>query len=229
MIIQYEDSDVLVIDKPAGMACFDGKSSLPTLEEYLQHEFPELESIPEHGICHRLDNNTSGLVLVAKNEKYHDDFRERFQKHEIPKTYLALVLGQVHETLNIDFPIAHHPTKKNRMLVCQTESEQKKWKGRAAHTSAKILSHFQDYTLLEITITSGVRHQIRVHLNSIGHPIAGDHLYQGGKRQTEDYLELNRHFLHASYLGFEHPSHKKFIKVYSELPPDLQEALDQAL
>jgi len=232
--ILHEDEALLVVNKPAG---------LPTLSdpdkktESLAHEIlithPELSSIPEYGIAHRLDNDTSGIICIGKTAVAYDKIRTQFSQGMAKKEYVALVSGTAPESGNIDNPIAHHPKKKKKMVVCESESRASELKGREAHTSFVALKDYTyphngesfPYTLLSVSISTGVRHQIRAHMSWIGLPIAGDRLYQNPARRAEDTLPLKRHFLHAGKIELVHPTTGSMISFECELPADLRKIL----
>lgn len=237
--IIYEDQDLLVIDKPAGMPTISLKEGeRGTLAEWLLAQLPAQAGIgpgrTEAGLVHRLDNDSSGIILAAKNEPAYANLREQFRQGKAQKEYLALVVGHPPEAGSIDFPIAHHPRKKKKMVVCESEARAEAWGGRPATTKFSLLHRYTLsqaersalYALLRVTITTGVRHQIRVHLASLGYPIAGDRLYQSPKKRAADILKLDRHLLHAHRLTFSHPSTGKTTTHTSPLPHNLQKALD---
>ncbi|MDP2600785.1 MAG: pseudouridine synthase [Deltaproteobacteria bacterium] len=192
--ILYEDDFLLALDKPAGVpSCGEG-----SVEEKLGFK-----------LVHRLDNNTSGILIAAKNDVAFEKLRAIWKTPRVIKKYTALVLGKTPESGIIDTPIAHHPRKKKKMMPGGKKS-------RPAQTHFKTLRHFKNYSLLELQITTGVRHQIRIHLASIGHPIAGDKLYQKAKKHPMDTLDLKRHFLHLSAVELLHH------RFHSPLPEDLK-------
>lgn len=209
--INYEDQDVLVIEKPAGIPCLPAKgSSSTTLYDMIIRARPSQKNIKEAGLVHRLDNDTSGVMLAAKTEKAYEHLREQFDEGKVLKEYVALVVGNPPAKGTIEDPIAHHPRKKKKMIVSKN--------GRPASTKFKVIKRFgKKYALLRVEIRTGVRHQIRVHLASMGFPIAGDRLYQNPGKRSEDVLPLKRHFLHASKIGFEHPGTNERIELSSIL------------
>lgn len=229
----YEDNDLLVVEKPAGTPTLPEKGGIsPTLADLLIHDHPELAKLPDVGITHRLDNDTSGLVIVAKSFAIYDALRKVFHEGTIEKEYTALVLGHPNDEGTIDLPIAHHPRKTKKMIVCENPARAEELKGREAKTMYRVLKRFlrypmTPYALLSLTMTAGVRHQLRIHLAHLGFPIAGDRLYQNITKQKQDLLPLKRHFLHASRISFAHPSTGKRLSFASELPPDLSEVLGQ--
>lgn len=224
--ILWQDEHALVVNKSAGVASLPlAGSELPNLGEALAEQFSELKSIPDFGLCHRLDNDTSGCVLIARNEKTHQFFRQAFQTQKVRKFYQALVLGCLDGEDSIDFPIAHHPRKAHKMLVCLTPEKAEVNKARPALTRFRTLKTYAEHSLLELEIVTGVRHQIRAHLSYIGHPIIGDLLYQKPLEREQDQLKLERLFLHACELRFPQPNGKPQTIVKSALPDDLSKIL----
>ncbi len=214
--IIYEDDDLLVVDKPAGLAVHPapGHPSHTLVNAVLSH-LPELADISDSlrpGIVHRLDKDTSGVMLVAKNEQARLDLMQQFEAHSVAKTYLVLVKGHLTpEDGIIDAPIGRDPRNRKRMAVVA--------EGRAARTRYHVIKYMDDYTLLEVRTETGRTHQIRVHLLAIGYPVVGDIVY--GVKSAH----LSRQFLHACRLGFKLPSSGEYVEFTSELPPDLAQAL----
>lgn len=217
--ILYSDENIIVVNKPAGMVvhpAFGHRQG--TLVNALLAHFPEL-SPPENekdrpGIVHRLDKDTSGLLVVARNEKARRDLQAQFKERRVEKKYLALVEGRLSPPQGrIEAPIGRDRRHRKRMAVLKD--------GHPARTSYHVLEYFSQNTLLEITPETGRTHQIRVHLAFIKHPIAGDRVY-GPRRQ-----KLERPFLHASLLGFHDPSNGKYVEFRADLPPELQKVLEK--
>ncbi len=221
LVILYEDADIIAIDKPAGMVVHPavGHSSGTLVNAILWH-FPDLEGVGEGGrpgIVHRLDKDTSGIILVAKNPQAHRHLQAQFKDRTIEKTYLALVHGHVSpEQGLIDAPIGRHQRHRKRMAVVPAA------KGREARTEYEVLAFYDANTLVAAHPLTGRTHQIRVHFASIGHPVVGDAVY--GRR---DVYKLGRHFLHAHRIRFRRPADDEWIELESPLPPDLQTLLDQ--
>ena len=215
----YEDEDVIVVDKPAGLVVHPAAGhEQGTLVNALLGRHPELAGIAgtiRPGIVHRLDKDTSGLMVVAKNDRAQASLSDQLKNREVVKRYLALVVGALSpEEGTIDAPIGRDPHERKRMAVTHT--------GRPARSHFRILRHFgDDYSLVEVTLETGRTHQIRVHFAAVGHPVVGDHVY--GKRVPF----LARQFLHAAALGFRLPGTGQPIELTSDLPPDLRQALDQ--
>ena len=234
--IIHEDDSLLVVDKPAGAPSASLKSGEEgTVAAWLLKLHPEQGSLPkgelEAGLVNRLDNETSGIIVAARTLDAYEKLRSQFADGSARKEYAALIVGHAPDAWAIDAPIAHHPNKKRKMVACESEERAREWKGRRASTRLKTLERYEfegsEYTLVSIGISTGVRHQIRVHLAHIGHPIAGDGIYRNPKKQAEDPLKLDKHFLHASRLTIAHPTSGKPVTFESPLPEDLQSALNR--
>ena len=217
--ILYEDDDLLVIDKPAGLTVHPapGHPEHNLVNAVLSHlsSLPDAADASRPGIVHRLDKDTSGVMLVAKNNMAQANLSDQFKKHAVMKVYLALVKGRMGtEEGIIEAPIGRDPRYRKRMAIA-SES-----RGRPARTHYRVVRYIDGYTLLEVMPQTGRTHQIRVHLSAIGYPVVGDATY-GIKSPY-----LPRQFLHASRLGFRLPSSGEYAEFKSELPPDLQQALN---
>ena len=216
--ILYEDDDLLVVDKPAGLTVHPapGHPGHTLVNAILSH-FPHLADISDSlrpGIVHRLDKDTSGAMLVAKNRAAQLNLINQFKSRAIVKAYLVLVKGRLTpERGIIEAAIGRHPGNRKRMAVVTG--------GREARTQYRVIKYIDDYTLLEVTPETGRTHQIRVHLAAIGYPVVGDTVY--GVKSPH----LSRQFLHASRLGFKLPSTGEYVEFTSELPPDLAQALKE--
>jgi len=214
--IIYEDEDLLVVDKPAGMTVHPapGHSGHTLVNAILSH-YPRLADIGDSlrpGIVHRLDKDTSGVMLVAKNQAARLNLANQFKTRAVTKVYLALVKGRLTPQSGvIEAAIGRDPRNRQRMAVVAG--------GREARTEYRILEYLHDYTLLELILATGRTHQIRVHLAAIGYPVIGDATY--GVKSTF----LSRQFLHAKKLGFKLPATGGYVEFTSELPPDLECAL----
>ncbi len=220
--IIYEDKDLLVIDKPAGIIVFpEGISKAETLIEHLTKQFPELKKVgksPRYGIVHRLDKDTSGILLIARDKNSLVHLQKQFKERQVRKKYIALVEGIIKENEGkIKTLLGRSPKnrKKQRVFLYGEPKSQGK---REAETHYRIIERFNNYTLLEIEPKTGRKHQIRCHLAWIHHPIVGDKLY-GFKNQS--FSSLNRHFLHANYLKIKLPNGKEK-EFESELPSNLK-------
>ena len=241
--IVFEDEFLAVINKPAGMVVHPGAGvNSGTLANAIAWHFKfqisnfksEDEEIPNPksqipnriGIVHRLDKDTSGLIVVAKTEEIHEKLSEQFRNREVFKSYLALVHGEIWDgSGKIDAPIAREKHNRTKMGI--------RAHGRNALSLWKVKKRFEKFTLLEVEIKTGRTHQIRVHLASINHPVVGDEAYNAGRDKTVADLEirqaiahLNRFFLHAEKLGFTHPQIREFLKFTAPLPAELTEFLD---
>jgi 23S rRNA pseudouridine1911/1915/1917 synthase len=213
--ILYEDPAVIGIDKQAGMVVHAGAGNHSgTLVNALLHRFGQLSSAGgdlRPGIVHRLDKETSGVLIVARTDAAHRHLAAQFQDRTVGKVYQALVHGLVsRDTGTIDKPITRDPVRRTRM-TCKLAA------GRSALTHWKVLRRFARHTLLEVTIGTGRTHQIRVHLSSLGHPILGDTLYGA----PASPLLRTRFFLHAARLTFQSPATGESVTLQSPLPPDL--------
>ena len=227
--VLYEDECVLVVDKPAGMAThgFSGRER-HSLANFLAAIRPSLAGVGrsrwEPGLVHRLDRDTSGLVLAAKDQDSFEDLRSQFRRGLIRKKYWALVWGKTEGEKIVDYPLIHDPKDRKKMRVVKNRMEKtmraKKWR---ALTRFKPIASSGGFTLLEVEIETGVTHQIRAHLEASGYPVVGDPLY-GNNRP--DPFALGRQFLHAYYLGFRHPKSGLEMAVASPLPEDLKRLLD---
>jgi 23S rRNA pseudouridine1911/1915/1917 synthase len=215
--ILYQDAAVIAIDKPAGLVVHAGAGAHSgTLVNRLVHHFAALSHVGgdlRPGIVHRLDKGTSGVLLVARNDSAHQALAAQFAGRTVEKTYLALVHGRVRaETGRITQPIARDPVRRTRMTTRLAN-------GRSALTEYRVLQRFEKFTYLEVRIGTGRTHQIRVHLASLGHPVAGDRLYGG---RLYDAPPAERIFLHAWRIAFASPATGKRVAVESPLPVDLQ-------
>ena len=225
--IVFQDQDVVVLDKPAGMVVHPAAGhSSGTLVNALLHHITDLSGIGGElrpGIVHRLDRGTSGLMVVAKNDKAHNELARQFSDREVDKEYVALVWGLVHAGRRIDEPIGRDPQHRQKMST-------RARRARSAVTRVTSAHHFKGVTLLKVAIATGRTHQIRVHLSAIGHPIVGDSTYGGVHRRVSSHLRavlrLERPFLHSARLAFTHPSDGRRVEFESPLPPDLQVVID---
>jgi 23S rRNA pseudouridine1911/1915/1917 synthase len=214
--VVYEDTDLAVINKPAGLVVHPGAGNQEhTLANALIARFKNLSSVnPQRpGIVHRLDKETSGLLVIARNNEAHFSLAKQFAHHSIKRKYVAVVKGRVEFDENvIEAPIGRHPLKRKNMSVSFTEN------AKYAKTHYRTLRRTDDFSVLELEPFTGRTHQLRVHLAFIGHPILGDSKY--GKGSEPEHM-----FLHAKYIGFLHPATGKFIDFSSSLPEYFQEYL----
>lgn len=214
----YDDDDLVVINKPAGLVVHPGAGQRDhTLVNALLHRFPNLSGIggkERPGIVHRLDKDTSGCLVVAKNDETHRALSEQFAARSMEKTYLAIVAGKLRRSAGtIKEEIGRHPVDRQRMSVRSRQ-------GRAAKTEYRALISSNEMTLVECRMHSGRTHQIRVHLQHIGHPILGDKIYGG--RYAKAFA---RQMLHAWKLGLEHPRTGEWKNFEAPLPEDFQKAM----
>src|SRR5436305_2150543 len=220
--IIYEDEDLLVVNKTAGMVVHPSPGHVDdTLVNAVLARYPDLQHVEglRPGIVHRLDRDTSGLIIVAKNAHTQAALIEQMKRHEIVKRYLALVEGLVSsDNGSIDAPIGRDPRHRQQMAVTATGS-------REARTHFRVLERFQRHTLLLLQLETGRTHQIRVHLKAIGHPVVGDPVYGSGN--TRGNISLKRQFLHAFQLTFTHPMSGKVLELEAPLPEDLKFVLLQ--
>ena len=213
--VVHEDEDLLVVDKPAGLVVHPGSGNWAgTMLNALLHHAPQTGELPRAGIVHRLDKDTSGLLVVAKNEPAQAALVRQLQARTVKRTYLALARGRVERAGSVDAPIGRHPVRRTRMAVVAS--------GKPALTHYRVRESFPHHTLLECELETGRTHQIRVHLAEIGHPIEGDPAYAGrGTRLIE------RQALHAWKLAFVHPRTGAAVRFESPLPADFQALLER--
>jgi 23S rRNA pseudouridine1911/1915/1917 synthase len=226
LAVLYEDARLLVLDKPAGIVVHPGAGAPSgTLVNALLHHVKDLSGVGgvlRPGIVHRLDRGTSGVLLVAKDDAAHRHLARQFAGRSVEKDYLALVLGVPEPRQGvIDRPIGRHPVERQRMAV--------RAGGREARSSFRVVEAFDGASLLEVRIHTGRTHQVRVHLASLGHPVAGDATY-GGRRAAPGaagraLAALRRPALHAARLAFDHPDEGRRLAFASPLPQDIQDVL----
>ena len=242
----YEDSDLAVINKPAGMMVHAGSGhneearSAGTLVNALLHKFKKLSSIGGElrpGIVHRLDKETSGLIVIAKNDKIHEKLAAMFAEREMKKTYIALVQGWLErESGTITTALGRDPQRRTRMTTRPSANS----RTAISHYTVlrRIQSRFGKFTLVRVRIETGRTHQIRAHMASLRHPVVGDTLYGAGSRQVAqnsgmrrpkslEKISLGRNFLHAAELEFNHPKSNKLLKLEAPLPAELADYLVQ--
>ena len=225
--ILYEDGDLVVLDKPAGMVVHPAAGhDSGTLVNALLHHIKDLSGIGGElrpGIVHRLDRGTSGVMVVAKHDRAHQELSRQFRDREVEKEYVALVWGVVQPGRRIDAAIGRDPNDRQKMST-------RARRARHAVTRVTFARHLKGVSLLKVAIATGRTHQIRVHLSAIGHPIVGDPTYGGVHRRVlpnlRAVMRLERPFLHAARLSFTHPGDGKRLTFESALPNDLQSVLD---
>jgi 23S rRNA pseudouridine1911/1915/1917 synthase len=222
--IRYEDEDMIVVNKAAGMVVHPAAGhDRGTLVNAILAHCPDIEGISGErrpGIVHRLDKETSGLMVVAKNERALRHLQNQFRRRTVHKQYMALVEGQIQpsEAL-VDAPIGRDPRQRKRMAVIPPNSSAT---AREAQTHYRAQQYFDEYTLVACQPHTGRTHQIRVHMAFIGFPLVGDKVY-GRRRQA---LPLKRHFLHAAELGLKRPSDDQPLLLHAELPEDLRQIIE---
>lgn len=227
--IVYEDSDLIVVNKPAGVVVHPAAGiNSGTLVNALAYHFEQLSTQAgaiRPGIVHRLDKDTSGLLVVAKTEVAHEKLADQFRAREVFKSYVALVHGVVElDSGRIDQPIARDPHNRTRMAVVRA--------GRTALTLYRVRRRYDRFTLLDVELKTGRTHQIRVHLYWLKYPVVGDEVYGSGRDNTVQdpqlkagIRKLSRHFLHAEQLAFRHPTTEKIVRFSAPLPAELEQLL----
>ena len=217
--IIYEDNDIIVVNKPKGMVVHPANGNpdgtlVNAIMAICKDSLSGIGGEIRPGIVHRLDKDTSGLLIVAKNDKAHVNMSEQIKSHEVKKTYIALVRGVVKENeATIDMPIGRSNSDRKKMAVTKN--------GRNAVTHIKVLKKYDKYTLLEVNIETGRTHQIRVHLSHIGYPIIGDYTYSNGKNE----FGVIGQCLHAKRLEFKHPITGKEMTLEAPLPEYFEDIL----
>ena len=219
--ILYEDNDIIVVNKPKGMVVHPANGNpdgtlVNAIMSICKDSLSGIGGEIRPGIVHRLDKNTSGAIIIAKNDKAHINLSEQLKKHEIKKTYIALVRGVVKENnASINMPIGRSKKDRKKMDVDKN--------GKEAITHFKVMKRYKDSTLLEINIETGRTHQIRVHLSHIGYPIIGDEVYSNGKNRWN----IEGQCLHAKSLDFKHPITGKQMHIEAELPEYFKKILEE--
>lgn len=219
--IIYEDSDIIVVNKPKGMVVHPANDNpdgtlVNAIMAICKDSLSGIGGEIRPGIVHRIDKDTSGLLIVAKNDNAHVKMSEQIKNHEVKKTYIALVRGVFKENeATIDMPIGRSTSDRKKMAVNKN--------GKNAITHIKVLKRFDKYTLLKVNIETGRTHQIRVHLSHIGYPIVGDYTYSNGKNE----FDVIGQCLHAQKLEFKHPITQKDMCLEAELPQYFKDILDK--
>lgn len=227
--IIFQDEDILILDKPAGWITNQATTvgNQPTIQGWVASNFKfhprsgrsiSNSKLYRNGIVHRLDKETSGILLVAKTPEAFENLQQQFKQKQVKKTYLALVHGRVNPPAGgggeIKAPVGRLPWRRDRFGVLPG--------GREAITNYKIYKNYNNYTLLELRPQTGRTHQIRIHLKYLGHPIVADEFYAGRKTARKDKVWCPRLFLHASAISFIHPKTGKRLSFESKIPADLQ-------
>ena len=222
--IIYEDSDIIVVNKPKGMVVHPANGNpdgtlVNAILSICKNSLSGIGGELRPGIVHRLDKDTSGLIIVAKNDKAHINMSEQIKERNVKKTYIALVRGNVpEEEATINMPIGRSTKDRKKMAVTKN--------GKQAITHFKVLKRYSKYTLLEIKIETGRTHQIRVHMAEIGYPVVGDAVYSNGKNE----FGIEGQMLHAYKIKFKHPTTNEEVEYTAELPKyfkDILEKLDE--
>ncbi|MCP8352559.1 RluA family pseudouridine synthase [Candidatus Synchoanobacter obligatus] len=225
--IIYDDADLFVINKPAGLVVHPG-AGVPdqTLLNAILAYYPGNEALPQAGLIHRLDKDTTGLLLIAKNAESYYHLNQAMAERHIKREYLALVKGVVHRGGTINEPLARHPKNRQKFAINAH--------GKTAITHYKVHERFEAHTLLKVQLETGRTHQIRVHMCHIKHPVVGDLTYHRGqylKHQSLSTETLNllynfkRQALHAGFLSFQHPSEDKIVQLECPIPEDFSALL----
>lgn len=219
--IYYQDADLVVVNKPRGLVVHPAEGNYSgTLVNALLYHCPDLSGVNgvlRPGIVHRLDKDTSGLLMVAKNDAAHIELARQLKDRLVARRYLALAYGNFKEDAGtVDAPIGRHPRDRQKMAVVTRG-------GRPAVTHYRVRQRYGQYTLLELRLETGRTHQIRVHLTYLGHPLAGDLKYGPAR----PFYGLQGQFLHAYLLGFNHPRNREHMEFTAPLPVELQAVLDR--
>lgn len=218
----FEDADIIVINKPRGMVVHPAAGNytgtlVNALLEHCKGSLSDINGVIRPGIVHRIDKDTSGVLVVAKNNNSHWKLSEKLKEHDIQRVYVAVAEGVITEDSGkIDAPVGRHPVERMKMAV-NTKN------GRRAVTYFKVLERFKNATLLELRLETGRTHQIRVHLSFIGHPLAGDTVY-GRKKQKSGF---EGQALHARLLGFVHPVTGNYVEFEAKPPKEFEELIER--
>jgi 23S rRNA pseudouridine1911/1915/1917 synthase len=233
LAIVYEDAHLLVIDKPAGLVVHPGAGNPDgTLLNALLHHCPDLNLLPRGGIVHRIDKDTSGLLVVAKTLPAHTSLTEQLADKTVHREYEAVISGVMTGGGTVNAPIDRHATDRTRMAVVTRRNEDDE-RGRDAVTHYRVIARFRGYTHVRVQLETGRTHQIRVHMSHIGHPLIGDPVYGGRPRlpkgASAEMIQAVQNFprqaLHARRLGLVHPESDETMAWESPLPADMQALL----
>ena len=226
--IVFEDKDLIILNKPVGLVVHPGSGNTSgTLVNALLNHDASLGFLPRAGIVHRLDKDTSGLMVVSKNESSYLDLVKQLKERSVKRTYLAIVVGIPVVSKVVNEPIGRHPKIRTKQAVLQS--------GKEAITRFTVLEKYEGYSLLKVNLDTGRTHQIRVHLSHIGYPIVGDPLYgnrnkfsSGTKEELKNIISsFKRQALHAQALELVHPSSGKLISFNAEIPEDMETLINQ--
>lgn len=218
--IIYEDSDILIINKPKDMVVhpapghYEG-TIVNAVMFHCKDALSGINGVMRPGIVHRIDKDTTGSLIICKNDEAHNDIASQLKEHSINRRYRAIVWGRIKEDEGIiDAPIGRHPNDRKKMAINETN-------GKHAITHYKVLERFDKFTYIECTLETGRTHQIRVHMTSLGHPLLGDDVYSSAKSP----YKVNGQTLHAMILGFVHPSTKEYMEFEAPLPDYFEDIL----
>lgn len=224
--IVHEDESILVVNKPPGLVVHPGAGNqTATMLNALLHHLPELKQLPRAGILHRLDKDTSGLLVIAKTDHALKNLTKQLKNRDISREYQAIVYGEIISGGTVDARIDRHPVQRTRMGIVET--------GKLATTHYRVAEKYRDITRLKVKLETGRTHQIRVHMSYIRHPIIGDTLYGGrvrlSKGMSDELITALRQFkrqaLHAFALGFHHPDSNEWVSFEAPLPPDMKQLI----
>lgn len=230
LVISFEDEHLIIVDKPAGMVVHPAAGNADgTLVNALLHhcagQLSGIGGVARPGIVHRIDKDTSGLIVAAKHDRAHEGLAKQFAAHSIARRYLALAAGRILPPMaSIDAPMARSSANRLKMQVVDPD------RGKRAVTHYRTLTALRDATLVECRLETGRTHQVRVHMNHIGHPLVGDPLYgrmHKGVGEVARRLGFVRQALHAAHLGFIHPVTGENVACDSDAPPDLRELIEE--
>lgn len=212
--VVFEDRDILILNKSSNLVMHPGAGNWSgTLLNALLGYLPELKFLPRAGIVHRLDKDTTGLVIIAKNLLSYNNLCLQLKNRTIVKIYEAIVIGQLIAGGSLDAPIGRNPNNRLKMSVIAN--------GKAAITHYRVLKKFKNYTYIKLEIETGRTHQIRVHMKHIRHPVLGDRLYAKSSMSNHQMNMFPRQALHAKELHFKHPTNKQDLHFITDLPPDM--------
>ncbi len=223
--IVFEDSDIIIVNKPQGMvvhpAAGHGTGTLVNaLLHHAKGRLSAINGVVRPGIVHRIDKDTSGILVVAKTNEAHLSLAEQIKEHSVTREYFAIAHGRFRETeFTVDKAIDRHPKDRKKMAVSTSG-------GRRAVTHVKVITQYQDCALVRCRLETGRTHQIRVHLASLGHPVAGDPVYGLKADRLTKKFSLKGQLLHAALLGFMHPKTKEYMEFSAALPPHFQEVVN---
>lgn len=218
--IVYEDNDIIMINKPKGMVVHPAHGNyedtlVNAILAHCKDNLSGINGVIRPGIVHRIDKDTTGILVVAKNDRAHQHLAQQFKEHSINRIYVALVKGLIEENKGtIDMPIARSKTHRKKMAV--------DFNGKKATTHFTVLERFNGYTLLELKLETGRTHQIRVHMAQINHPLIGDEIYSSGKNS----FDVKGQLLHAKTLGIIHPTTNEYIEFSAPLPEEFTKVLE---